>query len=75
MKLNPRTIMVGVAKARIALKLNELQEEYELTDIEMIMGLLEYIQSHYMKYFLRQERHPEGYRDDDGNIVKGADDE
>lgn len=57
-KLHPRTLQVNRAENAISRKLLEMQEELELTDIEMVRAITLYLQS-ITKYMLRAERHPE----------------
>lgn len=57
MKLHERTMPVARARAEICLALIRLQEEHDLTDIEMLQAIGE-AQALILKYMLRAERHP-----------------
>jgi hypothetical protein len=57
MKLHPRTLPVQHASLSIRDHLCRLQEEYGLTDVEMIRVLTEH-QMTVTKWMLREERHP-----------------
>jgi hypothetical protein len=56
-RLHERTQAVAVASKQISTKLWELQEEHELTDVEMLQAIASHQQS-MLKYMLRAERHP-----------------
>ncbi len=58
MRLRPRTLPVQSASRKIRDALDQLQEQYDLTDVEMLRVLLEHQQS-MSKYWLRAERHPD----------------
>ena len=57
LRLHSRTMQVQGAEANIRLKLIEFQQEYGLTDIEMLQ-ILHLAQLSILKYMLRAERHP-----------------
>lgn len=57
MRLHERTIPVQKAANQIAMALIELQEEHDLTDIEMLQ-ILSNRQLDILRYMLRDERHP-----------------
>ena len=57
-KLHERHALVRRAGNAIRTQLDRLQEEHDLTDIEMLRVLLEHQQSITM-YMLRAERHPD----------------
>jgi hypothetical protein len=57
LRLHPRTMPVQRAEVEIRAQLLDLQEEYDLTDIEMLRILISAQQS-ITKYMLRAERHP-----------------
>lgn len=56
MRLHEREMQVNQAKTQLALVLHQKQEELDLTDIEMLQALHEYMQGT-LKYMLRWERH------------------
>lgn len=58
MKLHPRTLPVQGAEAEIRLALIRLQQERDLTDVEMLQAVGVW-QASVLKYMLRAERHPE----------------
>lgn len=58
LKLHPRTLHVQSAKNAIARKLDEMQIEYDLTEIELLQAITEH-SARILKYMLRAERHPE----------------
>lgn len=58
LRLHPRTLPVQGAEARIKLALLELQQEHDLTDVEMLQ-ILHLAQLSILKYMLRAERHPD----------------
>lgn len=58
LRLHPRTMKVQSARLAIRESLDEHQEEFELTDIEMHGVVLEYLLT-MNKYWLRAERHPD----------------
>ena len=49
---------VAVAQADIAVKLNALQREHGLTNVEMLQAVTTW-QASVLKFMLRTERHPE----------------
>jgi hypothetical protein len=57
-RLHPRTLPVQRAGNAIRSELDRLQQEHDLTDIEMLRILLDH-QHNLTKYMLRAERHPE----------------
>lgn len=57
MKLHPRTMPVERARAEIGLALIRMQEEHDLTNIEMLQAI-GLVQSQILTYMLRAERHP-----------------
>jgi hypothetical protein len=57
-RLHPRTLPVQSASNKIRTELDRLQEQYDLTDVEMLRVLLDHQQS-MTKYWLREERHPD----------------
>jgi hypothetical protein len=57
LRMHPRTRPVGIAEAAIRMRLWEMQEEYDLTDVEMMRVLIG-AQQGISKYMLRAERHP-----------------
>lgn len=57
MKLHARTMHVSRARNEIGLALIRLQQEHDLTDIEMLQAINE-AQASILKYMLRAERHP-----------------
>jgi hypothetical protein len=67
LRISERAHRVHLAQTQLAIKVIEHQEEYRLTDIEILQALAE-IQATTLKYMLRHERHP-----DDPD--KGADEE
>lgn len=58
MRLHPRTLPVQQAGNAIRTELIRLQEQHDLTDVEMLRILLDH-QHTITKYMLRAERHPE----------------
>ena len=58
LRLHSRTMQVQGAEAHIKLRLIELQQEYDLTDIEMLQ-ILHLAQLSVLKWMLRAERHPD----------------
>lgn len=58
MRLHDRTLKCQGARIRISEALSKLQEEHELTDIEMLQALSQH-QDTMLKYMLRAERHPD----------------
>lgn len=58
MKLHSRTQLVNRAGADIRLALINLQDEYGLTDVEMLRELLTACDTR-AKWMLRAERHPD----------------
>jgi hypothetical protein len=58
LRLHPRTMPVQKAEAKLEQLLLEFQDEYDLTDIEMLRILIGR-QMTITKYMLRAERHPE----------------
>ncbi|GGM27867.1 hypothetical protein GCM10011608_10870 [Micromonospora sonchi] len=58
MRLHARTMPVQRASNAIRAELGRLQDEYDLTDVEMLRVLIEHQQS-ITKYMLRAERHPD----------------
>jgi hypothetical protein len=56
MKLSDRAWKVRSAKSRIKMDLDNLQEQHDLTDIEMLQTLHEWSELK-LKYMLRVERH------------------
>ncbi len=58
MKLHPRTQPVGSASAYTRSALLDIQDEFELTDVEMLRILLEAAER-VSKHLLRAERHPD----------------
>ena len=67
MRVSARSQEVAIAQSEIAVKLNKLQAEHGLTNIEMLQAVTSW-QGTALKYMLRTERHP-----DDPD--KGADEE
>lgn len=67
MRVSARAQEVSIAQAEIAVKLNRLQAEHGLTNVEMLQAVTTW-QGTALKYMLRAERHPDD-RD------KGADEE
>ncbi|WP_341719844.1 hypothetical protein QQG74_09160 [Micromonospora sp. FIMYZ51] len=57
MRLHARTMPVQRASNAIRAELDRLQDEHDLTDIEMLRVLIEH-QQNITKYMLRAERHP-----------------
>ena len=57
MRLHPRTMPVQRAGNAIRAELDRLQQQHDLTDIEMLRILIEHQQA-ITKYMLREERHP-----------------
>ncbi len=57
MKLHRRTLPVQQASIKIQAQLDLLQQEHDLTDVEMLRVLLDHQQT-LTKYLLREERHP-----------------
>jgi hypothetical protein len=57
-KLHERTLPVQKASNEIRTELDRLQEEHDLSDIEMLRVLLDH-QQNITKYMLRDERHPD----------------
>ena len=55
---HPRYESVIGAQADIAVKLNDLQREHSLTNVEMLQAVTSW-QGTVFKYMLRAERHPE----------------
>jgi hypothetical protein len=58
LRLHKRTMPVQKAEGHLNRYLHEFQEEYDLTDIEMLRALIQ-CQMHLTKYMLRAERHPD----------------
>jgi hypothetical protein len=58
LRLHPRTMPVQSAEAKIHMSLWKQQEEYDLTDIELLRILIAAQQS-VTRYMLRAERHPD----------------
>jgi len=58
LRLNPRTMPVAKAHGHLKRWLWEFQQEYDLTDIELLQGLAD-AQQQVLKYMLRAERHPD----------------
>lgn len=64
MKLNDRAWRVMSAQSKINMNLELQQEEYDLTDIEMIQALNRWIQLK-LRYMLRVERHGDSEKEAD----------
>ena len=58
MTLHPRTLKVQRASNEIQLKIIELAEAADLTDIE-VLQMLASMQQSILKHMLRDERHPD----------------
>ncbi|MEV2239596.1 hypothetical protein [Micromonospora sp. NPDC049891] len=58
MRLRPRTMTVQRASNKIRAELDRLQQEHDLTDVEMLRVLLEH-QRELTTGLLRAERHPD----------------
>ncbi len=58
MRLHERTMPVQRASNAIRSELTRLQDEHDLTDVEMLRILIEHQQT-ITKYMLRAERHPD----------------
>jgi hypothetical protein len=58
LRLHPRTMPVQKAEGHFKRYVHEFQDEYDLTDIEMLRALIDAQQS-ITKYMLRAERHPD----------------
>ena len=58
MKPHHRTQAVAEASADIGMKLNALQREHGLTNVEMLQAVTSW-QGTALKYMLRAERHPD----------------
>jgi hypothetical protein len=59
MRLHNRTLKVQAAQCRFNQELLEFQKKQELTDIEMLGIMAGAMQSEFLKYMLRAERHPD----------------
>lgn len=57
MRLHSRTLPVQKAGNQIKMSLIEMQQEHDLTNVEMLRVLIE-AQQEITKYMLRDERHP-----------------
>jgi hypothetical protein len=58
LKLHSRTMLVQRASADIRTALLDLQEQHDLTDVEML-GVVGEWQAGKLKWMLRAERHPD----------------
>lgn len=66
LKLHPRFFKVKKAAAKFQNMMLDLDQQFDLTEVEWLGIMTAYIQDGFLKYMLREERHP-------NNLDKKAD--
>jgi hypothetical protein len=62
-QIHPRDFVLAGVESKIHLQLMATQKEYDLTDCEMIEVLLNFVQRHYIKYFIKHEHEEQDAHD------------